>query len=53
MLELKNVTKKYSVFPVVKQLNFSVKPSEVVGGKASSYSREDTERKNYGIDRSF
>jgi len=31
MLELKEVTKKYSVFPAVDKVSFTVKPSEIVG----------------------
>jgi len=31
MLELKEVTKKYTVFPAVDKVSFTVKPSEIVG----------------------
>ena len=31
MLELREVTKKYSVFPAVDKVSFTVKPSEIVG----------------------
>ena len=31
MLELKEVTKKYTAFPAVDKVSFTVKPSEVVG----------------------
>jgi ABC-2 type transport system ATP-binding protein len=31
MLELKNITKKYNNIPVVKKVNFSVKPGEILG----------------------
>lgn len=31
MLELRGITKKYSIFPVVKNVSFVVKPGEIVG----------------------
>jgi len=31
MLELKGVTKKFSIFPVVKDVSFTVKPGEILG----------------------
>jgi ABC-2 type transport system ATP-binding protein len=31
MLELKGITKKFSIFPVVKDVSFSVRPGEVLG----------------------
>jgi ABC-2 type transport system ATP-binding protein len=31
MLELKGITKKFSIFPVVKDVSFSIQPSEILG----------------------
>ncbi len=31
MLELKGITKKYSIYPVVKEVSFSVQPGEILG----------------------
>ena len=31
MLELRGITKKYSIFPVVKDVSFTVQPGEILG----------------------